>query len=116
MVKKYRKGYCAELSLVHELSRRGFMVVRTPRSGRISLASPDIIAAKNGRLVVIECKSRASGFAVPSEQLNELGEWKRKAGAEAFIGWKISRQGWFFLHLRDVVKNKGNVNKRLIEK
>ena len=116
MVKRYFKGYLAEWQLTHKLSEMGFMVVRTPRSGRINLASPDIIAAKNSRLIVIECKSRKSGFKVPPEQLDELREWKVKARAKAYIGWKVARRGWFFLKLNDVIKNGGNIGKKFLEK
>jgi len=115
MVKKYFKGYIAEWQLTHKLSEMGFMVVRTPRSGRIGLASPDIIAAKDGKLIVIECKSRKSGFNVPLEQLNELRQWETKAKAKAYIGWKVARKGWFFFRLNDVIKNKGNVGKKFLE-
>jgi Holliday junction resolvase len=114
MVKSYRKGYMAEWSLTHELSKKGYMVVRTPRSGRIGLASPDIIAAKKGRLIVIECKSRKSAFNVPLEQLEELKEWEEKAGAKSYVAWKIPRKGWFFLHLEDVINNKGNIGKKFV--
>ena len=112
MLKSYRKGYVAEISLVHTLSKFGFMVIRAPRSGRINLPSPDIIAAKNGKLIVIECKSRAAAFTVEKEQLAELREWQEKAGAIPYIGWKISRQGWTFLHLKDVEDNNGNIGKK----
>jgi len=105
----------AERELVHMLSGLGYMVVRTPRSGRINLASPDIIAAKGGKLIVIECKSRAAAFKIPLEQLDELKAWKDKAGATAYIGWKIARKGWKFLHLHDAYTNSGNVGKKFIE-
>ncbi len=112
MLKAYRKGYAAELSLVHTLSKLGFMVIRTPRSGRINLASPDIIAAKNGKLIVVECKSRAAAFTIEKEQLAELKEWQERAGAVPYIGWKISRKGWTFFHLKDVEENNGNIGKK----
>ena len=76
MLAAYRKGYMGEWQLTHKLAEMGYMVVRTPRSGRIGLASPDIIAAKQGKLIVIECKSRAQAFTVPPEQLDELKEWQ----------------------------------------
>ncbi|MBI2971154.1 MAG: hypothetical protein HYY37_01900 [Candidatus Aenigmarchaeota archaeon] len=114
MVHAYRKGYAGERQLVHILAHMGYMVVRTPRSGRINLASPDIIAAKGGRLIVIECKSRAGAFTVPPEQLDELREWEEKAGAKAYVAWKVSRKGWFFLNLNDVVGNNGNVGKKFL--
>ena len=115
MVKSYAKGYRFEWSLTHELAKLGYMAVRTPRSGRIGLASPDIIAAKNGKLIVIECKSREKGFQIPMEQLNELKEWEEKAGAKAYIALKINRKGVFFLTLADVVGNNGNIGKKFIE-
>ena len=115
MVHSYAKGYAAERSLVHILSGMGYMVIRAPRSGSISLASPDVIAAKHGKLLVIECKSRKGAFSVPIEQLDELKEWRDKAGARAYVGWKISRKGWTFLHLDDVYSNRGNIGKKFAQ-
>lgn len=112
MVKKYAKGYRGERNLVHILAGRGYMVVRTPRSGRINLASPDIIAAKDGKLVVIECKAREEAFTIPKEQLDELKQWEEKAMATAYIAWKLSRKDWTFLRLNDVIGNNGNVGKK----
>lgn len=115
MVKKYAKGYRAERSLVHILHEKKYAVVRTPRSGRIGLPSPDIIAVKGGRILVFECKSRESAFKIPLEQLNELKVWE-KAGAKAYIAWKIARKGWLFLRLVDVFKNNGNIGKKFLER
>jgi Holliday junction resolvase len=112
MVHSYAKGYSAERELVHTLSKMGYMTIRAPRSGRINLASPDVIAAKNGKLLVIECKSRKGAFSVPLEQLEELREWRDKAGAIAYVGWKISRRGWTFIGLDDVCANNGNIGKK----
>jgi Holliday junction resolvase len=112
MPHSYAKGYRGERELVHTLSKMGYMVIRAPRSGSINLASPDIIAAKHGKLLVIECKSRKGAFKIPIEQLNELKEWRDKAGAFAYIGWKISRKGWTFLRLDDVYANNGNIGKK----
>lgn len=115
MVRSYAKGSSAERELVHSLSKLGYMTIRAPRSGSINLPSPDIIAAKDGRLIVIECKSRAKGFKIASEQLAELKEWQDKALAKAYIGWKMSRKGWFFLTLDEVVQNNGNVGKKFVQ-
>lgn len=114
MVHSYAKGYSAERELVHTLSRMGYMTIRAPRSGRIDLPSPDVIAVKDGRVIVFEVKFRASAFTVPAEQLEELKLWKEKAGANAYIGCKISRKGWKFLHLHDVMANNGNIGKKFI--
>jgi Holliday junction resolvase len=104
----------AERELVHNLSKKGFMVVRTPHSGSINLASPDIIAAKNKRLIVIECKAHTKGFQIDAGQLGELKQWEDNAGAEVYIAWKMTRRGWYFMHLRDVMENQGNVGKKFI--
>jgi Holliday junction resolvase len=112
MFKSYAKGYRAEWSLTHALAERGFMAMRAPRSGRIGLASPDVIAAKKGRLLVIECKSREGAFTVEADQLDQLKQWEEKAGAMAYVGWKISREGWFFMRLADVAANNGNIGKK----
>jgi Holliday junction resolvase len=42
-------------------------------------------------------------------------EWKEKAKADAYLACKISRKGWKFLHLHDVIANKGNIGKKFIE-
>jgi len=115
MVFSYSKGYRAEYELVHTLSKKGYMTIRAPRSGRINLASPDVIAAKNSKLFVIECKSRAEAFTIPKDQLQQLKEWQVKAGAIPYIGWKIARKGWSFLKLEDVLANKGNIGKKFAE-
>lgn len=115
MVHAYAKGYRSEHELLHTLSKMGYMVMRAPHSGSISIASPDIIAAKLGKLIVIECKSRKEAFKIQMEQLHELREWQEKAGAHAYIGWKISRKGWKFLRLKDVYDNNGNIGKKFAE-
>lgn len=111
----YAKGYKGELELVHTLSELGYMVIRAPRSGRINLASPDVIAAKNGKLIVVECKSCRNAFTVEKDQLDQLAEWKDKAGAVPYIGWKMHRKGWVFFDLETVRKNNGNIGKRFAE-
>ncbi len=114
-MRAYAKGYRAERSLTHKLAEMGYMTIRAPRSGRINLPSPDVIAAKDGKLLVIECKSRESAFTVRPEQLDELTQWVNKAGAVAYIGCKQSRKDWKFLHLDIVIANKGNIGKKFIE-
>ena len=91
------------------------MVIRAPHSGSIGLASPDVIAAKDGKLIVLECKSREEAFTVPPEQLEELKNWQEVAPAHAYIAWKLNRRGWTFLRLDDVAANAGHVGKKFAE-
>lgn len=111
----YKKGASAERELVHALYSKGWSVIRAPRSGRIGIPLPDIVAAKAGRIIVIECKARAEGFTVGREQLEQLQDWQVRAHAIPYIGWKVSRKGWFFLRLGDVIANSGNVSKRFLD-
>lgn len=115
MVRTYAKGAAAERELVHTLAKMGFMTIRAPRSGRIGLDSPDVIAAKDGRLLVIECKARMSAFTIPMEQLAQLHAWTTKAKAIAYIGCKLHRKGWKFLKYEDVFANSGHIGKKFIE-
>lgn len=115
MVHSYRKGYMAERELVHKLAKLGYMTIRTPRSGRINLPSPDVIAAKNGKLIVIECKARNAAFSITPEQLDELTQWENVAGAIPYIAWRLPRKEWSFLHLKDVIENNGNVGKKFAQ-
>lgn len=94
----HAKGANAERELMHLFFERGFSVVRIAGSGTSPLPAPDIIALKRGRIVAVECKARkAMNLAVSVGQIGELLDWAGRAGAEAFVGWKIPRKGWFFL-------------------
>jgi Holliday junction resolvase len=74
-----------------------------------------LIAIRKGRVIAIECKSREGAFTVERDQLEQLQDWQQRAGAEPWLGWKISRKGWKFLTLADLLANSGNVGKRYLE-
>lgn len=116
MVKTYRKGYRGELELVHLLAKHGWLVLRSPRSGRIRLPSPDIVAVKNGKVLALECKVREEAFSIPKEQVEQLAAWEKRGGAHAFIAWKIPRREWRFFKIMDVKRNNYKLNKRLFKK
>jgi len=115
-MKTYRKGYIAENQLVHIMYERGWAVLRAPRSGRISLPSPDIVAMKKGRILIIEVKSRKAGFQIRKEQMDEMKDYIKRSGGEGYIAIKIPRNGWKFLKFDDVTENNGNVGKKFLEK
>lgn len=112
---KYMKGYLGERELLYKLYDKGYVVLRSPRSGRIGLPTPDIVAIKESKVYAIECKSRNIAFIVPKEQLDQLKEWVEKAGASAYIAWKIPRKGWKFISLEDAIKNNGKISKRFCD-
>ena len=116
MVRTYAKGYRSELELVHELAKRGWLAMRAPRSGKISLPTPDIIAVKKGRVLAIECKSSSKAFKVSDKELKQLEIWKEIGGAKCYIAWRLRGKRWCFLELKTVIKNKGNVSAELCKK
>jgi len=94
----HSKGANAERELMRLFFEAGFSVVRIAGSGTSPLPAPDIVALKKGRIIAVECKARkAKNLAIVPEQMSELQEWAKKAGAEAFVGWKVPRKGWLFL-------------------
>jgi Holliday junction resolvase len=113
MVKTYSKGAKAERELLHKLYTMGYAVIRAPRSGSISISVPDLVAIKDKKIYVFECKARGKCFTVAPEQLNELKEWQKRANAHAYIAWKYPHKGWFFIPLNKI-KNR-NVNKSHLE-
>lgn len=98
------KGSSVERQIVSKFRERGFAVVRAPASGsRRRDPIPDIIAMKNGIIVLIEMKSRKSNNRVYIKKEQALGiyEFAKKAGGELFIGVKIP-SGTFFIKFNDL--------------
>jgi len=77
--------------------------MRAPASGAKAKRSvqPDVVAARNGRLFVIEVKTRRRGGAIyiEREKVEKLVEWARRAGPNALplVGVYVGREyGWRF--------------------
>ncbi len=100
---RYGKGANAERELIQALFDAGFSVVRIAGSGKNPLPAPDIIALRKGRAIAFECKAwKAKNLAIPVDQMQQLLQWSKRAGAEPLIGWKVPRKGWFFLSPRQM--------------
>ncbi len=110
----YRKGYMAERELVLKLSELGWAVIRAPRSGRMGIPLPDVVAIRSGRVLSFEVKSRKPGFKMREEQLKELEEWRERSGTDVFIALKLPYKGWVCLHLNDIIGSGGNVSNSLV--
>nr|4TKD_A Chain A, Holliday junction resolvase Hjc [Saccharolobus solfataricus P2]4TKD_B Chain B, Holliday junction resolvase Hjc [Saccharolobus solfataricus P2]4TKD_C Chain C, Holliday junction resolvase Hjc [Saccharolobus solfataricus P2]4TKD_D Chain D, Holliday junction resolvase Hjc [Saccharolobus solfataricus P2] len=87
---KKRKGSAVERNIVSRLRDKGFAVVRAPASGsKRKDPIPDIIALKNGVIILIEMKSRKDGkIYVRREQAEGIIEFARKSGGSLFLGVK----------------------------
>ena len=92
-----------ENELATKLWEMGFAVVRGPSSGGgvRRRYQPDLLAARRGRILVIEVKSVSGGSRVyldPS-QIVGLQEFARRAGGLPLIAVKVKGYGWRFFTL-----------------
>lgn len=91
----YKKGARAERELIAFFSEHGFAVIRAAGSGVNSL-SPDLLAFKAGRQYAIECKAWESGsLSFEKEKVASMKHWEEITGITYYIGWRVSREGWF---------------------
>jgi len=109
--KNRRKGFQKERDLVRKLWDMGFATIRAPASGAKAKKTyqPDIIAAKNNRILVIEVKTRSSSDVVYIDQyqVEKVLEWVKRAGSNATGMIAIyfdRRQGWRFVPIESAVK------------
>lgn len=114
------KGSRAERELFHMLWEQGFAVVRSAGSGSTTLPAPDLLASNASRALAIECKSVKGKYKYLYEkEISELIEFSSKFGAEALIGVRFDKIGWFFVpvgKLKRTSKGYYCVNFSLAEK
>lgn len=85
-------GKAAEHQLRRRLERAGWSVLRAPASGaRSNTAVPDIVAMKQGRILVFEVKLRDKPRSIYIEEYKYEGvkKYAENAGAKAFLAVKI---------------------------
>lgn len=97
---RYRKGANAERELAKILMRNDFAVMRSARSGG-SISIPDILGAKDGKILAFECKMWRDKPKLKLEEYSEFVGWCAKAGAQGFLAWR-KRGEWVFLKIEDL--------------
>ncbi|MEK6812527.1 MAG: Holliday junction resolvase Hjc [Nanoarchaeota archaeon] len=103
------KGTRAERELFHKFWENGWACLRTAGSGSTSFPAPDLIAGKDSRLLVIECKSGAGNYRyLDKKEVEELQLFAQSFGAEAWIGARFDRLGWFFVPAHELVGSGPN--------
>jgi Holliday junction resolvase len=122
------KGTNAERELIHKFWANGFAAVRSAGSGSMRYPSPDLVVAKEGKIIVIECKVTKELYKYfAKEELEDLKEFSFFFKAEPYVGVKFNKEGWFFLRPCDLIekeksfmvdlglaKNKGVLFEKLI--
>ncbi|MBT7903380.1 Holliday junction resolvase [Candidatus Woesearchaeota archaeon] len=97
------KGINAERELIHKFWGSGWASTRVAGSGSIKYASPDVIAGRGNRKIVIECKvTKNTRQYLTHKEVKELQEFASIFGGEAWIGVKFNSYGWYFLNIEDL--------------
>ena len=104
----YKKGARAERELIHYFTEKGFAVIRAAGSGVNSL-SPDLLAFRQGRQYAIECKAGDSGsLSFDKGRVAQMKAWAETTGITYLVGWRVSRDGWYFLPLHMLEEQNKN--------
>src|SRR3989344_806487 len=93
-----QRGSSAERELFHQFWDNGWTCLRTAGSGSTQYPAPDLTAANNGRTIVIECKAGSSIYKyLDRYEVEELQQFAKAFGAEAWIAVRFNHKGWYFL-------------------
>ena len=103
---RYSKGARSERELLNTLHERGYSVIRAAGSGVNSL-SPDLLAIKNGKGLIFECKAWDRGsLSIEKDQINALIKWGENTGLDAYIAWRMNGLGWYFIKPGELTNNE----------
>ncbi len=91
------KGSRVERELLHLFWDHGFYCLRVAGSGSMPFPCPDLLAGKNTRSLAIECKSGKKTRYIEEKQVQELLQFAKGFGAEAWIGMRFDGMEWLFL-------------------
>jgi Holliday junction resolvase len=99
MVRTYVKGSRAERELIDFFSSKECSVIRAAGSGVNSL-SPDLLVFRRGMQLAIEAKAwEKENLNINREQFENLKKWELNTGINCYVGWRRSREPWYFIPL-----------------
>ena len=88
----YQKGANFERKLVNQFWDNGFAAIRAAGSGSAPLPLPDIIALKDNRTIILECKTTGKdSFRLDKEDVGKLKTFRERADCEAYIAVKFDK-------------------------
>lgn len=101
--KRYFKGYKLERKVKEMLEKDGWYVIRSAGSKK-----PDLIAGKNGRVVVIECKTSSKPqLYLKKEEVENLKKVSVCFNGEGMYAIKYRAQ-IYFIFLKDLIKKENS--------
>lgn len=105
---KKAKGTAAENELIHNFwETQGWVCVRVAGSGSTQFPSPDLLASRGDRKIVMEVKvvnSIKKYFT--GQEIRDLNYFAEKFGAEAWVGVKFESNQWFFIPTSELEETK----------
>jgi len=94
------KGISVERELFHMFWNNGWAASRVAGSGNTKYPSVDVLAGKEGRKIVVECKSSKNKYLyLEKEEIEQVKEFGRLYGGEPWLSVKFNNMGWFFFDL-----------------
>ena len=101
----YLKGCIFERSVKSKLEEDGWIAIRSAGSKK-----PDLIAAKDGKIIVIECKATKNNIVyLEEEEVENLKKTAEHFNAEGMYAVKYAKnKNWFIVDFETLEKtNKG---------
>ncbi len=100
--RRRRLGFSRERDLARLFWKKGFACIRGPASGAKAkkVVYPDLVAMKNGKIFVIEVKTREKRetIYVEKSKIERLLEFSKRAGGLALVAIKyMGGSGWRFI-------------------
>lgn len=85
----YKKGYTFERELKKDLENKGWCVIRSGGSKK-----PDMVAAKNGKILIIECKSTTKdNIYLEKEEVEKMKKTALSFGGDCIYAIKRNNKG-----------------------
>jgi Holliday junction resolvase len=103
----YRRGADFERALVSEFWRRGWAAVRAAGSGTRREPVPDIIAVKDGKVIVVECKVTKKDRLSLKAAIKQLADFTRVSGGRGYIAVRFFRKKPRFYSIKDLLGRGG---------
>ena len=104
---RYAKGANFERKLVSDFWAHGWAAMRAAGSGTTVFPVPDVIAVKDGRVIIVECKATKKDRLSLKEAMTELKKFADLSGADAYISIKFFKKEPRFFSLEKML-SKGN--------
>ena len=88
----YNGGADFERKLLLMFWEKGWAAVRAAGSGTRAEPVPDIIAASNGRVIIVECKSTKADRLSLKPAIEQLARFHKISGGSAYMALRFFRQ------------------------